>query len=109
MTKLIPPKAWVADLRKRKRPPGPVSLVGWVTESELAEVQRNATQHALEAAAKAVCGDCKMGAPPIEVAGVLWHRGIVWCKANPIRLLMSVNPAPAGNETKGVMPDAKNG
>lgn len=48
--KLTTAKEWIDDLRKRERPSGEANLVGWVTESEIAEVQRNA----LEAAA-ALC------------------------------------------------------
>lgn len=75
---------------------------------EIRAFHRNAAQHFFEAAAKAVCGDCKTGAPPIEVAGVLWHRGIVWCKANPIRLLMSETPVPAGQPEARTQEDEHN-
>lgn len=104
MTKLIPPKAWVADLRKRKRPPESANLVGWVTEDELAEVQRNATQHALEAAAKAVCFGCNEEWPMSEREWTGYHvkdDRRLHCNALAIKVLIPKDPAPAGNKTKG--------
>ncbi len=109
MTELTTAKRWIADLRKRERPPEGTNLVGWVTESEIAEVQRNAAQHHLAAAAKAVCWDCHEGVPLFKDGGYRKHGKDEFsatgsCRARNIRGMLEAleTPAPtAGTNQKG--------
>ncbi len=101
MTELTTAKRWIADLRKRERPPEGTNLVGWVTESEIAEVQRNA----LEAAAKAVCWNCRQGYAVDRSTSTVWRHTIgalsVPCEATEIYDIIPENPAPTIEHHRG--------
>lgn len=76
---------------------------GAVAENDTIAWIRDVQRNALEAAAAAVCPQCKIGVPRDYEA----HRGLVhlangrnWtCLADGIWTLLAMNPAPAGQET----------
>lgn len=111
MTDLIPPEEWQRNFWRRVRQyygPGPEPKSGADDDlkgaAEQRAVFRDIQRNALEAAAKAACDDCRLGEPPVLVDAIWWHvggpivdgrRAVVWCRANPIRLLIPNDPPPA--------------